>query len=82
MRQFTTDTSVFDVDNRTSVLHGMTTAKSSIGPYEMECCLIMSFNETREKIVHIKEMFDSAAYGSFMARVQQHMAAEGGESNK
>lgn len=48
----------------------------------MELCLILSFNEMGEKVVRMQEMFDSATYTSFMAKVKQYAEAQGGEAQR
>ncbi|KAK3684537.1 hypothetical protein LTR37_020179 [Vermiconidia calcicola] len=76
------DSLIYDAEARKSVLYGRSTAISPVGPYDMELCLILSFNEMGEKVVRMQEMFDSATYTSFMAKVKQYAEAQGGEAQR
>ncbi|KAK4894719.1 hypothetical protein LTR27_007107 [Elasticomyces elasticus] len=63
-------TILHDAEAKKSMIHGFSTATSPAGPYRMELCLMMSFNETGDKVVKMEEMFDSAYYGDLMSKLQ------------
>ena len=68
--QVSVESEVFDAEARKSVVHCHCTAESPVGPYSMECILMMDFDETGEKCTNMKEMMDSTALTSFLAKVQ------------
>ncbi|KAK4906881.1 hypothetical protein LTR49_024031 [Elasticomyces elasticus] len=64
-------TTLHDAEARKSMIHGFSTATSPVGPYRMELCLMMSFNEAGDKVVKMEEMFDSAYHGDLMSKLQE-----------
>ena len=67
---------LYDEQARTSVCHGFSTATSAIGPYNMECVIIMKFDESGEKIVRIDEMMDSAYMTDYLAKLTAHLQSQ------
>lgn len=67
---------IYDESARTSVIHGFSTATSTIGPYKMEFVLVMDFDEAGERVVEINEMMDSAYMANFLAKLTAHLQAE------
>ncbi|KAJ9617033.1 hypothetical protein H2200_000754 [Cladophialophora chaetospira] len=67
---------VYDAEARKSVLHGISTSESIVGPYRNEVILITTFNESGDKAVKIEEMFDSAYFQQFGQRLQEFMAQQ------
>lgn len=76
------DILVHDAEARKSVFHGFAGGNSAIGPVNIEICMIMTFDDLDQKVVEMKEMFDSAAFGSFLANLKQHMDAKSGEEGQ
>ena len=62
---------MFDADTRKGVVHGNADVLSVIGPASIEFVMMLSFNETGEKVVRIDEFFDSAVYSSFFMKLQE-----------
>ncbi|EXJ55618.1 hypothetical protein A1O7_08547 [Cladophialophora yegresii CBS 114405] len=73
--KFEVHNAVYDAEAHKSVLHGISTSESVVGPYRNECILITSFNEAGDKAVKIEEMFDSAYFQQFSQRLQEFMSS-------
>ena len=62
---------MFDAETQKGTLHAIVDVQSVIGPASMEFVLMLSFNETGEKVTRIDEFFDSAVYGRFFSELQE-----------
>ena len=62
-----------DTDLKKSTLYAIVDVKSILGPASMEFVMMLSFNETGDKVTRIDEFFDSAVYSDFFGKLQQHV---------
>ena len=65
---------MYDVDTMKSTLHAIVDVQSVIGPASMEFVLMLSFDESGNKVTRIDEFFDSAVYSSFFTELQNFVS--------
>ena len=64
---------VVDPESRKSVFHGFAIGNLITRPWSVELRMVMSFDETGEKVVEMKEMFDSAVFIQLFTDIKQRM---------
>jgi hypothetical protein len=64
-----------DVPQGKSVIYALAKADAPFGPYQNEHALFMWFDESREKVVKIEEMFDTVVMKETLPKLDQYLAS-------
>lgn len=64
-------TTFYDEPSKRAAFHGKVDVDSVVGENTLELVMMLSFNETGDKVTRIDEFFDSAVYAAFFAKVQE-----------
>jgi hypothetical protein len=74
--QFKVFSRMFDPEAKRAAVHLQMDAMSKVGPYDLEMVMMLNFSEEGKMVSKIVELFDSAGYQAFFAKVQAAQAQQ------